>query len=737
MKRLVALFAVFCVALSLCGCDENTAQNKIAPIYETKKLQKGKQLSGDELITVAQNAKFRLEIIPSNGYFQIVDLSDGYIYSSFPTLQNELSMNPDTVSEIKSVVSFEYGDLTNRVTANANSYTDSVGIGGYSVYESDNGFIAYYNFPTLSVTIPFAVILDEQGFRAEIIVDKIKEDGKFTVTKIKMLGHFSSGSYRDNGYMVVPDGSGAVINFSNGKHTYPSLNMSVYGDDLTLGVASVDIKSCYMPIFALKNGNHSYLAIIEKGDANSYINASVSANEQSFNRAYASFVIRDEATVSVGTTSVGYSNKTFTIYDEAQQSLNAVSVKYILLSNDASDYTGMAKAYNTYLTNAYGKKPQQTDRSLLHLNMVCSVNVERNVLGFKHNASIATASFKGIEKLVDSLNDSGVEAPKIRLENWNKSDAENLIFKNGRHLSVLGKKSEMESLYSTVNSFDGKLYATVDLFHITPSNKYGARTINKRLVEIYPVLQNKLEYDKSTDKQTVLSPVFIEKSVNTYIDSLPQYVAGLSLGTQKNILYSDFGDNYSKRQNTAKVLKSIYEGSTSRGLCDIKPAAYLAPYLETAFHLGGEFLHYDIEDYGIPFYQLALSGITEYSGAPINLSSDNTLSLMNSLEYGASLYYTLITENASIISRSDNTELYNCDAQKLLAGIIDNYNEAQQFYQKVGNSLISHNRLDSNVYLSEYTNGKAVFNYSKEAFEYNGAVVDGGSYMIIESGVEQ
>ncbi len=737
MKRLVALFAVLCIVLGLCGCDKNTAQNKITPIYEALKLQKGEQLSGDELITVAQNTRFRLEIIPNNGYFQVVDLSDGYTYSSFPNLQNEVSMNPDTVSEIKSVVSFEYGDLANRVTANANSYTDSVGIGGYSVYKTENGFIAYYNFPTLSVTIPFAVVLDEQGFRSEIIVDEIKEDGKFTVTKIKTLGHFASGGYLDNGYMVVPDGSGAVINFSNGKHTYPSLNMSVYGDDATLGVVSVDTKSCYMPVFGLKNGNHSYLAIIEKGDANAYINASVAANEQSFNRVYTSFVIRDEATVSVGTTSVGYSNKTFTIYDEAQQSLNAVSVKYILLSNDASDYTGMAKAYNAYLTKAYGKAQSQKNRSLLHLNMVCSVSIEKNVLGFKHNASVATASFKGIENLVNDLNDSGAKAPKIRLENWNKSDAKNLTFKNGTQLSVLGKKSEMESLYSTVDSFGGRLYAAVDLFHITPSNKYGTRTINKRLVEIYPVSQNKLEYDKSVDKLTVLSPLFIEEAANKFIDSLPKYVTGLSLGAQKNTLYSDFGENYSKRQNTAKVLKQIYENTAERGLCDIRPPAYLAPYLETAFHLGGEFLHYDIEDYGIPFYQLALSGITEYSGAPLNLSSDSTLSLMNSLEYGASLCYTLITENSNIISSSDNTALYNCDAQKLLSRITDSYAEVSQFYQKVGNSLVSHSRLDNNVYLSEYTNGKAVFNYSKAAFVYNGVVVDGGSYTIIESGVEQ
>lgn len=737
MKRLVAIVTVACVLLSLCGCTLNSAQAGFDAIYQTATINKGELLSGDQPIAVASNESFRLNVIPDTGYFEVIDLSDGYTYSSSPALEDESVINADVVADIKSTLTLEYGDLTNRVTASAVSYTDSILANGHTVYATQDGFIEYYNFPALSITVPVSVTLNEQGLSAEVLVGDIKEEGKYTATKISLLGHFAAAGYKEDGYIVVPDGSGAVINFSNGKHTYPSLSIPVYGTDASLGEAVSNPIGAYMPIFGIKNQNHSYLAVIEKGDANSYINASVAGNNQSFNRAYASFVIRDDAIVSVGTTSVGYSNKTYTIYDETEQTLNAVAVKYILLSGDNADYSGMASTYGEYLKPRFKNDRSQSQKSLLYLNMVCSVNVEQNTLGFTRETAIFTASFDKTEKLISRLNENGADNLSVRLEAWNKSDIKNSVVKTAQPIAAVGKTAELEKLSRAVTASGGSLYAAIDIFHIKPSNKYGTRSINKRSVEIYPIAQNTLKYDANAQETGLLSPLLFEDTAEKLLDTMPEFAMGLSFSTEKDGLYSDFGDSYSKRQNTAEILKNVYSNAAQIGIADMKPAAFLVPYLGRAFWLGGDFLHYDVEDYQIPFYQLAVANLVEYSYEPINLSLDSNTSFMRSLEYGAGLTYTLITENSGEVSRSDNTALYNCEADKLFEGITENYNTAKAFYAKVGDTLLAHDRLYEDVYISEYTSGVAVFNYSQSDFTYGGTVIPANSYAIVGSGVEQ
>lgn len=737
MKRLVAILAVACILLGVCGCGLNPAQAGFDAIYENTTVNKGEQLLGDQPITVAANESFRLVVIPNSGYFEIVNIVDGYTYSAFPTLENEDTVNASVVAEIKSILTFEYGDLNNRVTANAASYTDSILANGYTVYAIESGFVGYYNFPALSITIPVSIALNEQGLSAEVLVDEIKEEGKYTVTRIGLLGYFAAASYEKTGYMVVPDGSGAVINFSNGKHTYPSLSIPVYGTDTSLGKEVSNSAGAYMPIFGLKNQEHSYLAIIEKGDANAYINAAVSGNNQSFNHAYASFVIRDDAIVSVGTTSVGYSNKTFTIYDETEQTLNAVAVKYILLSGDNADYSGMARTYGEYLKGCFKDNGLQSEKSLLYLNMVCSVNVKQNILGFVRDRAIATATFNKTEKLVKRLAENGAELLSVRLEAWNKSDINNSALKTAQPISAVGNETALKDLAQVLDSVGGKLFAAIDIFHIKPSNKYGARSINKRLVEVYPIAQNTLKYDTEAQKTGLLSPVFFDDATDKLLNTMPEFAMGVSFSTENDGLYSDFGDNYSKRQNTAEILKQVYANAAEIGIADMKPSAFLVPHLSRAYWLGGEFLHYDAEDYQIPFYQIAVSGLVDYSYEPINLSLNSNSSFMRSLEYAAGLTYTLITENSGEISRSDNTALYNCEADKLFDDIVENYNAAKDFYAKVGNNLLAHSRIQDNVYVSKYSSGTAVFNYSQYDFIYGEAAIPANSYAIVESGVEQ
>ena len=60
---------------------------------------------------------------------------------------------------------------------------------------------------------------------------EIKETGTNRILKISVLPYFGAASANDSGYMIVPDGSGAIINFNNGKYNAAPYSKRFYGGD--------------------------------------------------------------------------------------------------------------------------------------------------------------------------------------------------------------------------------------------------------------------------------------------------------------------------------------------------------------------------------------------------------------------------------------------------------------------------------------------------------------------------
>lgn len=738
MKKCCALFLILAIAVSVCGCGKNTSASKITPVYEVSDpSDKGQLLSGSELIVAASNENFELSVIPDKGYFEIKALKDGYIYSSAPKDILGKSGETQSFNEAMSVIAVEYGDKINRIKSSALSYTDCVLKGGQRMYAEKNCLTVFYDFSDIGITVPLRLTLLDDGIYAEVLTGKIEEKNNYLVTGIELLEYFAAGANTDEGYIVVPDGSGAVIEFNNNKHSYPELSIPIYGNDASLSEEDNDTAKAYMPIFGIKNGEHGVLSIIDKGDAAASVKAGVSGSADTYNRVYASFTVRDSALVSVGTTSVGYSNKTFIIFDENEQAMNAVSVKYILLSPEQSDYSSMARIYG----DTFNSKNIKNDikSSLLYLNMVCSVKTPHNVLGVEYEKTVPTATFEDITEIVAKLSEKGVLSPAVRLEAWNKSDIKNKLSKSGAPASQVGSDEELKKLSDKVSKLSGAVYGGIDMFHISSSDNYSARQINKKKVLIYPISKNTLKYDKREESIELLSPAKLSETFLKLLEKMPECSMGLSLGTRKDFLYSDFGENYSKRQQSVEYIRKIYATAAEKGygLGDVAPPSYAVEYLNSAFWLGGEYIGYDVEDYSIPFYQLAVSEMLGYSGEPINQAVDEKTVFMKTLEYGGGVMYNLITDNIDQIAVSDNTALYNCEADKQLENMLSAYNEAQNFYEETGRKLVSHKKLAKDVYLSTYSENAAVFNYSDTVFSYGSLNVPQGEYLIVKGGAEQ
>ncbi|WP_302191543.1 DUF5696 domain-containing protein [uncultured Ruminococcus sp.] len=177
----------------------------------------------------------------------------------------------------------------------------SSGDGKAKVSEISGGVKITYTFKKAGITIPVTYKLEDDYLEARVKTadieeqDTSQETGKLT-TSISIMSNFGAASSEDEGYFVIPDGSGALIRFNNGKTTAKSYTGYVYGSDLT-AVALKEpavTEQVYLPMYGIVNGDNAMMVVCTEGDSNAKLTASVSGqSNSSYNVCGFDFTIRD------------------------------------------------------------------------------------------------------------------------------------------------------------------------------------------------------------------------------------------------------------------------------------------------------------------------------------------------------------------------------------------------------------------------------------------------------------
>ena len=80
-----------------------------------------------------------------------------------------------------------------------------------------------------SFEIPLEYRLNNDAVDVSIPMDHVVENGDGRLYRIQLLRYFGTAGTEENGYMLVPNGSGSLINFNNGKPTAAWYAEYIYG----------------------------------------------------------------------------------------------------------------------------------------------------------------------------------------------------------------------------------------------------------------------------------------------------------------------------------------------------------------------------------------------------------------------------------------------------------------------------------------------------------------------------
>lgn len=736
MKRsILTVILTVCIVLSFTACSNSIPSE---PIYsEITKIADGAALSGPETVVVAENDKLILSVEPDTAAFALTVKDNNYIWNSVPQeLDNDSLAKAAVRNMMRGQLTIECGDMVNHIVSTYNSQVDSVEQNGLTVVHHKNqGFTAWYNFPDIMITVPVRYTLNEDYLEAEIVVGEIREEGDYKVLSADFLSVFGAGSTEENGYMVVPDGSGAVIEFNNKKTTYNNFSIQIYGSDISLTDKTVSgYSKAYMPIFGINKGDNGLLAVISRGEAHATVNAMISGKTSSYNTVYPSFTLRDYKTVSIDRHSgvVENGGNSFIMFDTKPQVLNSVAVQYYPLTGADADYSGMARRYGEYLVEENGIKTIESSTPPLFLDIYGSINAEQKRLFTTVLKPVSLTTFDQAGEIVKSLSDGGVEQFSIQYKNWSGSGVNNKYTKKFDPLNSLGGEEGLNNFYSLLEQKNAKLYLASDIQQFkSSSNILGLRPTTRKIdnaqLQISRVRRDNYLADDEARKYSFIPASLLTKQMQELIASLPEKF-GLSLVNTE--VYTDFGSNYSKRQQTVKYLEQAAE-KLGLGSGAELPNTFLLSSIETAFGLGGQYGRYDVQDYGIPFYQIATQGILSYSLESINLSADKQESFLRSMEYGSGLMFTLTARDSRIAAGTQENALYNCDASTWQAEILEKYTAANKVYKEIGSRLNHHERLAEGIFKSDFDNGSLIVNYTEQPFSYHNIIVEPKNYSVI------
>ncbi len=124
----------------------------------------------------------------------------------------------------------------------------------------------------------------------------------FRLVEFHLCAFFGAQGVDEEGAIFVPDGSGALIHFNNGKTKYSAYQQSVYGTDLSTLTRDEDREeeTARLPVFGLiKESGDAVLGIIEEGASVATISADVSGRVNNYNYVFPTFTVISKGDVTL------------------------------------------------------------------------------------------------------------------------------------------------------------------------------------------------------------------------------------------------------------------------------------------------------------------------------------------------------------------------------------------------------------------------------------------------------
>jgi len=682
----------------------------------------------DTYMEVGDNEYYTLYMEEESYAIRVVNKVDGFIYGSSISDKDENLDNFNTtwegiVNSCITVSYYLYNDTTGVYVTKEESLLKSED--STSTYEMiENGFRASLYFGESQISMDLVVRLNGKYLEIEVPNESIKEL-EFELKSIKIYP-FLGAVYSDSvpGYILVPDGSGALIRYQPIDVVTDIYNFSYYGQDDSIQTVQSYEPNISFSVSGMIHGinQHGFINIIEDGAAEATLVVSPAKKNLKYYYSYNEFNYRSLYQTPLSESdSLNASGRL--VVEEDINDCNPV-VKYMFLSGMDANYVGMANSYKSYLLDTSKIVDTVTDSSSNQIFI--DVIAAESKAGFIIDEYVEMTDVDSLIAILTDLDDEGIET----LVNY-QGYSDGGVTKSGITYDSFNKKlGSLKTLLEYCSDEDIDIF-----FQIDPLIAYEDSSISIYRNVSTRINTNLNEYQGFNKAYYYLNPdSFIESATESVLGLSNLGIENITLDSIGNLLYSDYSDTSISRSAFIDIIDETLSQIENK-LMVYQANDYLLKYTDNYLLMPLSTSRYRIYTDTVPFSAYVLSGIKDMYSGYMNLSSSSRVELLRLVDYGVYPSYIITDESAYALQDSELQQIYSSSYETWSERIKSDTAFIEEALESIHNAyVLSRTYITSGVYMITYSNGTVVYvNYANETYEddLTDLEVDALSYKVV------
>jgi hypothetical protein len=684
---------------------------------------------------VAESTRYRLYMNEEDLSLIVEDKETGAYMESY-TSYDDGKNNDSWLGAMKSAVVITMIN-GNDDTQQADLLNDAV---NKDITYSDKGFEAKLYWTKYKFGMTLQVEITDEGVTANIPDESIREDGNNYFIGTVSIYPYMGNSYLDQkeGYIFVPDGNGALIYLNDKEGRFKSgFSGMIYGSDVGFDELDVttllkdryntisDAEKVMAPVFGIAHTDDeiAYLAVVEEGEARANIECIPNGVSVDYNRAFAKFTLRKTYTQPTSNNSTAGSLHIF----ESERSHSDLKVRYIFLSGEMANYSGMANAYREYLvTNGLLNGSDTSYKTRIDF-----LGTEREswVLG---TTPVVMTTVDDIKEIYSDLEEENVTDILTVYKGWQSGGLYSLPISSYSVASQVGGKGKLTNLLKESEEKGIDIYLYDNALLINPDVKNATFNVVKKI--------NKRKFELTTYKDVYerflyLIPSRSDLLLSRLVKSMGQKDTDrLALAGITNTLfsYNYNGNNYTRFDTQSSYKNTMESVKEKTDLVMEQPFAYLWADTDAFLDMPLYTSSYIFEDESIPFMSMVLKGSIPVYAEYVNFEANKQEFFLKMIESGSYPSFYITKESSAELIYTNSSDIYSSEYSSYKSTICEYDMELKEFNEKVSGAYIeAHEILENGVVKVTYSNGvEVIVNYTSNDVTIGDKAVGAMSYRV-------
>lgn len=697
----------------------------------------GNRLNTEGFQKVLENDAFELWFKESIDSIRVLDKKSGYIWGELTSDMADL--NDYWAAMANSIFTVEYYDAANN--AQQISLSDERFEVTYEFDTDENVLSCFAECYDLGIDIGVDVILKDDRIDVQVQEDSLYEYDVNKISKLYLLPFFGCTPHKEmDGYLFVPDGSGALMRYDENVMYTGTFTAKVYGPDVAIDTVNqvtdllakrtndylTDEFRATVPVYGVVHGAEQYAAMTVISGARDYavIQASLAGSTMPYNRAYCYFEYRQ-----IYAQPVSKNNSV----QQPQAEYNNISpkVSIYLLSGEDANYNGMALKYRDILEdNGTLEGTAKTFDKQIPLRVeVLGSDIKKGFIANGVRTFTTVEEAKGIQS---DLSEMGIDNLTMVFSGWQKGGVNGHKYGSFATQGTVGSLSDLKALQASVEKAGGTFYLQDKVTTFTEAqgriSYLGTTSMSKKnayYLRDNPSVMFNMTY--VTAPETVVSNL---QKASSVLDGF-----NLQLPRFGSELYSDHRQEYSiirskTRSMFTKTAKELNERDMQ--LAMNAPNMYMWNYVSDYMDIPMSNSQYVYETDSVPFLQILLRGHVNYYAPYANQGFYTSACVLKSIEYGAYPSFFVMAAENNDLNKTPMVDYFSLNFEDWKGTIETVYGKVNKALMEVeGATIVEHKALSTGVVRVTYDNGVKIYvNYNSDNREVDGVTVPGLDFTV-------